>query len=58
MNKLIDKIICKNIIKILTRYQKTLEHNELIFKNYIEQTIYFEIKYIVRLINERDDYNE
>lgn len=58
MKKLIDKIICKNIIKILTIYQKTLDHNELIFKNYIEQTIYFEIKYLIRLINERDDYNE
>lgn len=55
MKKLIDKIICKNIIKILTRFQKTLEHNELIFKNYIEQTIYFEIKYLIRLINERDE---
>lgn len=57
MKKLIDKIISKNIIKILIRYQKTLENDRLIFKNYIEQTIYFEIKHLIRLI-EGSNYNE
>lgn len=55
MEKIVDKIICKNIVKILIRYQKSLENNKLIFKNYIEQTIYFEIKYLIRLISEGRD---
>ncbi len=55
MKKIVDKIICKNIVKILIRYQKSLENNQLIFKNYIEQTIYFEIKYLIRLISEGRD---
>ncbi len=55
MKKIVDKIICKNIVKILIRYQKSLENNKLIFKNYIEQTIYFEIKYLIRLISEGRD---
>lgn len=55
MKKIVYKIICKNIVKILIRYQKSLENNKLIFKNYIEQTIYFEIKYLIRLISEGRD---
>lgn len=53
MQKLAKKWISKNIIKILKIYQKTLENDKLIFKNYLEQTIYFEIEYIIKLIKER-----
>lgn len=55
MRKLLKKLISKNIIKILKIYQKTLENDKLIFKNYLEQTIYFEIEYIIKLIKERVD---
>lgn len=58
MRKIAKKMICKNIIKILRIYQKTLENDRLIFKDYIDQTIYFEIDYIIKLIKEkRSDYN-
>ena len=53
MRKLLKKLISKNIIKILKIYQKTLENDKLIFKDYLEQTIYFEIEYIIKLIKER-----
>lgn len=53
MRKLAQKWICKNIIKILTIYKNSLTHKELIFKNYLEQTIYFELDYLIRLIKER-----
>lgn len=53
MQKLAKKWISKNIIKILKKYQKSLENDKLIFKNYLDQTIYFEIDYIIKLIKER-----
>lgn len=53
MRKLAKKWISKNIIKILKKYQKSLENDKLIFKNYLDQTIYFEIDYIIKLIKER-----
>ncbi len=49
------KLICKNIIKILTIYKKSLEHNELIFEKYIDQTIYFQIEYLIKLIKEKEE---
>lgn len=55
MRKLIKNLICKNIIKILKIYQNTLENDKLIFKNYIDQTIYFEIDYLIKLIKERNE---
>lgn len=58
MPKLLKKLISKNIIKILKIYQKTLENDKLIFKNYLEQTIYFEIEYIIKLIKERVEEHE
>lgn len=58
MRKLLKKLISKNIIKILKIYQKTLENDKLIFKNYLEQTIYFEIEYIIKLIKERVEEHE
>lgn len=58
MRKLLKKLISKNIIKILKVYQKTLENDKLIFKNYLEQTIYFEIEYIIKLIKERVEEHE
>lgn len=54
MRKLIKELICKNIIKILKIYQSTLENDKLIFKNYLDQTIYFEIDYLVKLIKEKE----
>lgn len=53
MQKLAKKWISRRIIKILKYYQKTLENDKLIFKNYLDQTIYFEIDYIIKLIKER-----
>ena len=35
MRKLAKKWISKNIIKILKKYQKSLENDKLIFKNYL-----------------------
>lgn len=58
MRKSLKKLISKNIIKILKIYQKTLENDKLIFKNYLEQTIYFEIEYIIKLIKERVEEHE
>lgn len=55
MKKIIKKLICKNIIKILTIYKKSLENKDLIFKNNIDQHIYFEIEFLIRLIKERND---
>ena len=52
MKKLAQKIICKNIIKILTIYKNTLVHEKLIFKDYLE-TIYFELDYLIRNKKER-----
>lgn len=55
MRKLIKNLICKIIIKILKIYQRTLENDKLIFKNYLDQTIYFEIDYLIKLIIERKE---
>lgn len=57
MQKLSKKWISRRIIKILKYYQKTLENDKLIFKSYLEQTIYFEIEYIIKLIKERTEHN-
>lgn len=53
MKKIIEKLICKNMIKILKIYQNTIEHDRFNFKSYLEQTIYFEIDYLIRLIIEK-----
>lgn len=53
MEKIFKKLVSKNIVKVLKIYQENLEHDKLIFKNYIDQTIYFEIQYLIRLIKER-----
>lgn len=57
MEKLAKKLISRKIVKILKLYQKTLENDKLIFKSYLEQTIYFEIEYIIKLIKERNRTN-
>lgn len=54
MRKLAKKWINRNIIKILKNYQKNLENDKLIFKNYLDQTIYFEIDYLIKLIKEKE----
>lgn len=54
MEKLAKKLISKRIVKILKLYQKTLENDKLIFQSYLEQTIYFEIEYIIKLIKKRN----
>ena len=53
MQKIAKKWICKNIIKLLKCYQKTLQHDKLIFKDYLDQTIYWEIDYLIKIIKER-----
>lgn len=53
MKEFIKKLICKNIIKILTIYKNTLENDRLEFKNYLDEKIYFEIIFLIRLIKER-----
>ena len=58
MRKLAKSWICKNIIKILTIYKNSLDHDRLIFKNYLDQTIYFEIEYLIKIIKERNEENE
>ena len=59
MRKIKEKLVCKNIIKILKSYQKTLENDKLIFKDYLDQTIYFEIDYLIKLLKEkRSDFDE
>lgn len=57
MEKLAKKLISRKIVKILKLYQKTLENDKLIFQSYLEQTIYFEIDYIIKLIKERNRTN-
>lgn len=58
MKEFIKRYICKNIIKILTIYKNSLNQDGLIFKNYIDQIIYFEIEYLIKIIKERSDENE
>lgn len=53
MQKLVKNWICKNIIKILTIYKNSLENERLEFKNYLDEKIYFEIIFLIRLIKER-----
>lgn len=53
MRKIAKKLILNNIIKILRIYQNSLDNDKLIFKNYLDQTIYFEIQHLIRLIKER-----
>lgn len=55
MRKIAKKLILKNIIKILRIYQNSIENDRLNFKNYLDQTIYFEIQYLIRLIKERNE---
>ena len=54
LTKMYKKWINKNITKILKNYQKNLKNDKLIFKNYLEQTIYFEIDYLIKLIKEKE----
>lgn len=58
MRKLAKNWICKNIVKILTIYKNSLDHERLEFKNYLDQTIYFEIEYLIKIIKERNEENE
>lgn len=58
MRKIAKKLILKNIIKILRIYQNSLDNENLIFENHLDQTIYFEIQYLIRLIKERNEKNE
>ena len=58
MKEFIKKLICKNIIKILSVYKNSIEQNRLEFKNYLDEKIYFEIIFLIRLIKERIGENE
>jgi len=53
MKKLAQKLICKNIIKILEIYKNSIVHKEHIFKDYLDQTIYFELDYLIKIVKER-----
>ena len=58
MRKLVKKLITKNIIKILTIFNKNNE--KVLFsenRNYLDDKIYFDTQHLIRLIKERDDYN-
>lgn len=55
MRKIAKKLILNNIIKILRIYQNSLDNENLIFENHLDQTIYFEIQYLIRLIKERNE---
>lgn len=57
MRKLFEKWVCKNIQKNLKIYQNSIENDRLVFKKYIDRTIYFEIDYLVKLIKERESEN-
>lgn len=57
MRKLFEKWVCKNIQKNLKIYQNSIENARLVFKKYIDRTIYFEIDYLVKLIKERESEN-
>ena len=57
MKEFIKKLICRNIIKILTIYKNSLDHNRLEFKNYLDQTVYFEVEELIRYIKERRNEN-
>lgn len=54
MRNLFEKWVCKNIQKNLKIYQNSIENDRLVFKKYIDRTIYFEIDYLVKLIKERE----
>ena len=54
MRNLFEKWVCKNIQKNLKIYQNSVENDRLVFKKYIDRTIYFEIDYLVKLIKERE----
>lgn len=54
MRKFIEKLICKNMIKILKIYQNSIKHDRFNFKNYLDQTIFFEIDYLIRLVIEKN----
>ncbi len=58
MKKFLKNIILNNIVKILIVYQKNLESKEFVFNSYIDQTIYFEIDYLVKLIKEKKREDE
>lgn len=58
MKEFIKKLICKNIIKILTIYKNSIDQDGLEFENYLDQTIYFEIEELIRYIKERRNENE
>nr|DAS26363.1 MAG TPA: hypothetical protein [Caudoviricetes sp.] len=56
MQKLAKKCISKNIIKILKIYQKDFEKSMFEEKsNYLDDKIFFEIDFLIKLIKERND---
>ena len=48
-----QKIIIKIIRSILIKYQKSLDKEKLDFKDYMDQTLYFELGFIIRLLGEK-----
>lgn len=58
MKDIIKKLICKNIIKILTIYRDSIEHDRLKFKKDIDMIIYFEIGELIKYIEEKERIGE
>lgn len=55
MRKFIEKLICKNMPRFLKIYQNSIKHDNFNFKKYIDQTIFFETDYYIRLIKEKKE---
>ena len=53
MQKLIKKLINKNIIKILTIFIKDKEKCLFSNVNYLDDKIYFETQHLIRLLKEK-----
>lgn len=54
MKKIIEKFVCKNMLRFLKIYQNSIKHDRFNFKSYLDQTIFFEIDYLIRLVKEKN----
>lgn len=54
MKKIIEKFVCKNMLRFLKIYQNSIKHDNFNFKKYIDQTVFFETDYYIRLIIEKN----
>lgn len=54
MSKIIQNLVNKHIVKILIIYRKSITNEKLEFKNYLDDKIFWEIDFLIRLIKERE----